>query len=238
MSRRTLGVFMGLGLLGVVLVSCGALRAPEGASGPIEAIPIATQADGFESQAGEESLPADETVTLQIVPGESQARFELDEILKGSPKHVVGTTDQVAGEILINIDDPSQIQVGTILVNARALSTDNNFRNRAIANSILETGTYEFITFAPTDIIGFPGSPVLGEPISFQIIGDLTVRDLTNEVVFDVSATPVSESRLEGSASATILRGDYDLTIPSVPQVADVSEEVILKLDFVAVPTS
>ncbi|MFA9491740.1 MAG: YceI family protein, partial [Anaerolineales bacterium] len=67
---------------------------------------------------------------------------------------------------------------------------------------------------------------------------DLTVRDVTNEVVFDVTATPVSDSRLEASATATIMRGDYGLTIPSVAQVADVSEEVILTLDFVAVPVS
>jgi polyisoprenoid-binding protein YceI len=245
MIRRTLGIFLSLGLLGAVLVSCAALSAPEEASAPIEAIPVATQAEVSENETGEEpqesealSPPAAGTVTLQIVQDESEARFELDEILKGSPKHVVGTTNQVAGEILINIDDPSAVQVGTIQVNARTLSTDNSFRNRAIANSILETGTYEFITFTPTEIVGFPESPVLGETISFQIIGDLTVRDVTNEVVFDVTATPVSDSRLEASATATIMRGDYGLTIPSVAQVADVSEEVILTLDFVAVPVS
>jgi polyisoprenoid-binding protein YceI len=245
MIRRTLGIFLSLGLLGAVLVSCAALSTPEEASAPIEAIPVDTQAEVSENETGEEpqesealSPPAAGTVTLQIVQDESEARFELDEILKGSPKHVVGTTNQVAGEILINIDDPSAVRVGTIQVNARTLSTDNSFRNRAIANSILETGTYEFITFTPTEIVGFPESPVLGETISFQIIGDLTVRDVTNEVVFDVTATPVSDSRLEASATATIMRGDYGLTIPSVAQVADVSEEVILTLDFVAVPVS
>jgi polyisoprenoid-binding protein YceI len=245
MIRRTLGIFLSLGLLGAVLVSCAALSTPEEASAPIEAIPVDTQAEVSENETGEEpqesealSPPAAGTVTLQIVQDESEARFELDEILKGSPKHVVGTTNQVAGEILINIDDPSAVRVGTIQVNARTLSTDNSFRNRAIANSILETGTYEFITFTPTEIVGFPESPVLGETISFQIIGSLTVRDVTNEVVFDVTATPVSDSRLEASATATIMRGDYGLTIPSVAQVADVSEEVILTLDFVAVPVS
>jgi polyisoprenoid-binding protein YceI len=245
MIRRILGVFMGLGLLSAVLISCAALSAPEEASAPIQAIPVATQADVVENEAGEESQepkadspPVAGTVTLQIVQDESEARFKIDEVLNGSPNTVVGTTNQVAGEILINIDDPPATQVGTIQVNARTLSTDNSFRNRAIANTILETGTYEFITFTPSEVIGFPESPVLGETISFQIIGNLTVRDVTNEVVFDVSATPVSESRLEGSASTTILRSDYGLKIPSVPRVADVSEEVILFLDFVAVPVS
>lgn len=245
MKPKVYPSFLALALSSVLLIGCGILSAPEEASAPIEALPVETEEDVIESDAVEEppeTIPeADSsagTVTLQIVQDESEARFELDEILKGSPKHVVGTTNQVAGEILINIDDPSAVRVGTIQVNARTLSTDNSFRNRAIANSILETGTYEFITFTPTEIVGFPESPVLGETISFQIIGDLTVRDVTNEVVFDVTATPVSDSRLEASATATIMRGDYGLTIPSVAQVADVSEEVILTLDFVAVPVS
>lgn len=245
MKPKAYPSFLALALSSVVLIGCGVLSAPEEASAPIEAIPVVTEAEVAESETVEEpqevapeKSAASGTVTLQIVQDESEARFELDEILNGSPKHVVGTTNQVAGEILINIDDPPAVQVGTIQVNARTLSTDNSFRNRAIANSILETGTYEFITFTPTEIVGFPESPVLGETISFQIIGDLTVRDVTNEAVFDVTATPVSDSRLEASATATILRGDFGLTIPTVQQVADVSEEVILTLDFVAVPVS
>jgi len=245
MKPKVYPSFLALALSSVVLIGCSVLSAPEEASAPIEAIPVVTEAEVAESETVEEpqevapeKSAASGTVTLQIVQDESEARFELDEILNGSPKHVVGTTNQVAGEILINIDDPPAVQVGTIQVNARTLSTDNSFRNRAIANSILETGTYEFITFTPTEIVGFPESPVLGETISFQIIGDLTVRDVTNETVFDVTTTPVSDSRLEASATATILRGDFGLTIPTVQQVADVSEEVILTLDFVAVPVS
>jgi hypothetical protein len=37
-------------------------------------------------------------------------------------------------------------------------------------------------------------------------------------------------------ASTTIQRGDFGLTIPNVPFVANVGEEVLLELDFVALP--
>jgi polyisoprenoid-binding protein YceI len=73
-----------------------------------------------------------------------------------------------------------------------------------------------------------------GEPFSFQISGDLTIRDITNEVTFEATVIPVSEARLEGAATATIQRGDYNLVIPNVPNVADVSEDVRLEVDFVA----
>ena len=68
----------------------------------------------------------------------------------------------------------------------------------------------------------------------FNVTGDLTVRDITQEITFQVTVTPVSETRLEGVAKATVLRSDYELNIPSVPNVANVSDEVRLEIEFVA----
>jgi hypothetical protein len=98
----------------------------------------------------------------------------------------------------------------------------------------VEAVKFEFINFAPTAVDGLPDSVTLGEAFSFQITGNLTIRDITNQVTFEATVTPVSETRLEGAATATIQRGDYNLAIPNVPNVADVSEDVQLEVDFVA----
>lgn len=103
-------------------------------------------------------------VIFQISPADSQVRFELDEDLRGSRVTVVGTTDQVAGEIAVNLADLAQTQVGVIQINARTLATDNNFRNRAIQNEILDTGANEFITFTPTAVNGLPPAPPWATP--------------------------------------------------------------------------
>jgi polyisoprenoid-binding protein YceI len=173
-------------------------------------------------------------VVFSIVQAESEVRFILGELLSGVPTTVVGATDQVAGEIAIDPENPVSTKVGVIRVNARTFATDNNFRNRAINNSILETGKFEYVTFSPSEIANFPENPSIGEALEFQISGDLTVRDITNPVTFDVVVTVVSENRLEGSASANIARADYGLQIPEVPRVADVDEEVLLEIEFVA----
>jgi polyisoprenoid-binding protein YceI len=173
-------------------------------------------------------------VVFSIVQAESEVRFTLGELLSGVPTTVVGATDQVAGEIAIDPENPASTKVGIIQVNARTFATDNNFRNRAINNSILDTGRFEYVTFTPSEITNFPENPSIGEALEFQISGDLTVRDVTNPVTFDVVVSAVSEKRLEGSASATIAREDYGLQIPEVPRVADVDEEVLLEIDFVA----
>lgn len=161
-------------------------------------------------------------------------RFTLNEVLRGEPKTVVGTSNQVAGQMAVDLADLSTAQVGLIQVNARTLATDNNFRNRAIRNVILETDDFEFITFAPTAISGLPDTAVPGAPLTFQIAGDLTIRDVTQTVTFDVTAAAVSETQLAGTAVATVQRADYNLVIPEVEGVADVDEAVRLEIDFVA----
>ncbi len=170
----------------------------------------------------------------EISQDESEVSFTLQEDLRGIRTTVVGLSNQVAGQIAVNLNDLSTTQVGIIQVNARTLLTDNNFRNNAIRNQILDTNQYEFITFTPTAINGLPDSVPVGETVSFEIVGDLTIRDITNEVVFTVTVTAVSEDRLEGTASTQVLRGDYNLVIPQVQGVANVTDEVLLEITLVA----
>ena len=200
-----------------------------------EAIEAGATASAPATAAPEPAPTASGGLTIfQINSAGSQARFELDEDLRGSRTTVVGTTNQVAGEVAVDLNDLSQTQVGIIQINARTLATDNNFRNRAIQNEILDTGAYELITFAPTAITGLPASAAVGETVNFTIEGNLTIRDITNRVTFAVQATAVSLTQITGTASTIIPRDAYGLTIPSVPNVANVEEEVELIIAFVA----
>lgn len=206
-----------------------------------EAYPAAQPAELLESYPAAEEATAENSGTAsgtatvyRIDQAASLVRFELNEELRGVPTLVVGTTDQVAGELSVNLSDLSTIQVGVLQINARTLLTDNNFRNRAIQNQILETNEYEFITFTPTAINGLPASVPLGESVQFSIAGDLTIRDITQPVEFTVEAVSMSETQIVGRASTTINRTHFDLNIPSAPGVANVEEEVDLYIDFTA----
>ena len=247
----------------VALTGCGVLQEPEAASGTIEAIPLETQSAGVAAtepalepaptEAQAEATTAPEPTAEAAAPTEapveepagtllvytidsaaSEVRFQLDEDLRGVRTTVIGVTDQVAGQLSVNLADLSQTQVGVIQINARTLVTDNNFRNRAIQNEILDTGSFEFITFTPTGIEGLPASASIGETISFALVGDLTIRDVPLPATFNVEATAVSETQITGSATAVVNRADFGLQIPSVPNVANVEEEVELYIDFTA----
>ena len=195
-----------------------------------------TQADTAKTTAAETAATTDTGLTVfQIDPAQSEARFIITEELRGQPKTVVGATNQVAGQLALNPSDLSTTQLGVIQVDARGLSTDSNQRNQSIRNRILNTDSYEYITFTPTSVTGLTGSGAPGQTYTFQIAGNLTIRDITQPVVFEATASADSLQQLTGTATTTVQRADYNLVIPSVPNVANVGESVILEIDFVAV---
>ena len=237
---------VGVAIVLVIVVGVGYafLREPEQATGPISALPIqdteTTNDDEKAQDLNEPTLQDSEAVddggvvNFHIDPAQSEVRFMIDEMLRGEPDTVVGITDQVAGEITINPSDFGSTQLGTIQVNARTFATDSELRDRAIRNRILATNQFEFITFVPTKILNFPPNVNLGESFTLQIVGQLSIRNITREETFEVMITPISESTMEGFATTVILRSNYGLSIPSVPQVADVGEEILLEIAFVA----
>ncbi len=243
MKVRTILITFAVLGFGGLAVFAYIVRPSAQASAPIEAVPIgatSTQASGDSSTesdaAAATSTPDDGSVLFQISQDESEVRFTLNEELRNVPTTVIGVSNQVAAEIVVNFADPVESAMSVVSINARTLATDSSLRNRAIQNEILDTGTYEFITFTPIAITGLPAAITLGQSFSFQITGDLTIRDVTRSVIFDVTITSVSETRLEGFASTTVLRTDFDLRIPNVPNVANVTDEVLLEIEFVAVP--
>lgn len=247
MVKRIIGAVIAVILILVGFVVYSVLKPPAEAGAPVTAIPITVQSSTATPAAaaqatsqpgadpGATQAAASGAVIYQIVPADSKVSFIIDEVLNGQPNTVVGTTDHVAGQIALDPSDPAGVQIGTIQVSARTLATDDNLRNRTIKNRILDTNTYEYITFTPTRLTGLPDQISFGTSYTFKIVGDLTIKDVTKEVSFDVTVTPADASKLEGSASTTILYKDFGIAIPQVPRVAGVDDAVALEIAFVAV---
>ncbi|MFZ4828436.1 MAG: YceI family protein [Phototrophicaceae bacterium] len=172
----------------------------------------------------------------RINAAESSVRFELDEDLRGDRITVVGTTKEVAGDIVLDFDNPAVSQLGTIRINARTLETDNPNRNRALRSRILMSAEdeFEFIDFTPTELMGLPEAIVVGETYTFEVVGDLPLIGTTLPATFSVEATLTSDTTLTGVATATINWADWGINIPEVPGVANIEEEATLIIEFVA----
>lgn len=196
-----------------------------------------TQAAAATDAASSAALPGTGGVQVyKIMQAESQASFKIYELLNGQDKDVIGVTDQVAGEVAVDPADLDTVQLGEILINARTLATDDNRRNNAIRNRILNTDQYEYISFKPTRVDGLSGAGAPGQAYTFQVTGDLTIRDVTQPVTFQVSVNAESPQRLTGSATASIKRSDFNLNVPNVPFVANVADLIDLAITFVLVP--
>jgi polyisoprenoid-binding protein YceI len=209
-------LLVGMGLL----AGCFALQEVEESSGQVEAPAVA-------SVAGDGRV-------YTIDPAQSQARFILNEVLNNQDTVVQGVTNNLGGQISLDLANPATAELSAIVVNARDIATDNQFRNRAIANRILQTGAYEFITFTPTQVAGLPATAAVGQTYTFQINGDLTITDQTLPVTFEATVTVVSAGELRGLATTTVRHADFALEIPFSQSVQAVDEEVVLEIEFVA----
>jgi len=175
-------------------------------------------------------------IVFRISQGDSQAEYTINEVLNGADKTVVGTTTEVAGDILLNLSDLSQSEIGEISINARTFATDDDRRDNSVARFILqsESDANEFITFQPTSMSALPESAAVGDTLEFQVTGDLSIAGVTQVVTFNVTATLEAENQLLGTAETAVNYADFNLTIPDVPFVASVEDQVVLTLDFVA----
>jgi polyisoprenoid-binding protein YceI len=204
------------------------------ASVPVSAIPLTTMTVDMTGAQAAQTVATSGAPVYEIQSSESTARFIVDEVLRGSPYTVVGTTSQVAGQVAFDPADPSSAKVGTILIDARTLTTDDDSRTRAIGNRILNTDQYEYISFTPTQVSGLPASATVGQSFTIEATGDLTIRDVTKQATFDITVTPAVDGTLDGSATTTIHYADWGVSIPSVPFVASVDNDLVLQLDFSA----
>jgi polyisoprenoid-binding protein YceI len=180
--------------------------------------------------------PTDGATLFTIDSSSSKATFTIDEVLFGNPNTVVGETDKVAGQILVNAQDSSKSRVGEIKIDVSTLVTDNDLRNRTLQGRILQTDTAanQYATFVAKSITGLPESIAVGQQVSFKITGDLTMHQVTKTVTFDATVKAVSDKQITGTASTTVKYSDFGISVPDVPSVTGLGDMVKLALDFTA----
>lgn len=146
---------------------------------------------------------------------------------------VVGTTPGVTGQIQINPDAPDIVQAAQFTVDMTGLATDQNRRDEWLIENAITTGLFPQATFVATSASGLPEALTEGEEISFDLTGDLTVRDVTNSVTFQVTAV-LSANSIEGTATLPLKLTDFGITPPDFANTLTVADEFTIEVDLTA----
>ncbi|MFQ5854363.1 MAG: YceI family protein [Anaerolineae bacterium] len=100
-----------------------------------------------------------------------------------------------------------------------------------LRRNTLQTDRFPVAELVPIEARGLPSPlPESGE-IAFQLVGDLTIRDVTQQVVWDMTARIAGEE-VVGQAQTSLTFDDFNLTPPRVPLVLSVEDNIRLEMDL------
>jgi polyisoprenoid-binding protein YceI len=204
-------------------------------SAPTLIAPTATSAP---AAAPTESTAAGDPSTqlYRIDATQSEVRYEVNETIFRNNRFqtAIGRTQGIAGDILIDFTQPANSRIGDIVIDVSQFTSDESRRDNFIRRNFLESSRYPLATFVTNAIEGLPAQVAEGEAVAFTISGDLTVKETTRSVTWNVALTWAGD-RLTGSASTEILMSEFGVGPIQIPLLAT-EDNVKLFFDFVALP--
>jgi polyisoprenoid-binding protein YceI len=118
-------------------------------------------------------------------------------------------------------------------VDISQFTSDSARRDNAIRERFLESNRFPIATFIPNQVEGVPQDYQEGQQIEIQVSGDLTVRDVTKPVTFDVTLEGSGDT-ITGEATTMILMSDFGFGPISIGGILNTEDEVVVHFRFVA----
>ena len=230
-----------VGLLSVMLVmlaaGCAQALAPT-ISAPSPAAPTsaAPSAATVKAPAAATAAPggsSGDTVRLVVVPSKSKANYRVREQLANvsAPSDAVGVTSAISGTLVGKIDGTLVPGESKFVVDVSTLKSDASQRDNFLRQSVLQTSRYPNVTFVPTSAAGLPTAVPSSGQAAFKLTGDLTVKDVTKPITWDVTCATASSTEGSCHATTSFAFADVGLTIPRVFTVLSIVDKITLELD-------
>ncbi len=142
----------------------------------------------------------------------------------------VGSTQQMLGQIEFNPDDLS-LGRSYFAVLISSLQSNLARRDETIRESDLESSRYPVAEFTAKSIENLPADYQKGEEVGFDLLGDITIREITQPVTFDVTAT-VTDENLEGVMIADLRMTDFGFNPPNWAGIFEVEDDFQIEVEF------
>lgn len=146
------------------------------------------------------------------------------------PSDAIGKTNAITGSITLNSDGTIDSS-SKFTVDVSTLKSDEAMRDGYVARGILQSNKYPLVTFVPTKVDGFPAVLPTSGNLAFTLTGNLTIRDVTRPVTWQVNGT-ANNNEATGQAVTTFKFEDFNLPQPRVPVVLSVQDQITLTVSM------
>jgi polyisoprenoid-binding protein YceI len=178
-------------------------------------------------------ITQDTGVRLVVAPNGNTVRYLVREQLAGFdfPNDAVGETSDVTGSVVFNAEGDVISEESRVVVDITGLTSDRERRDGYIQRRTLESETYPTVELVPFLVRGlqFP-LPTSGTG-TFDIVGNLTIRDVTEVTSWRVTAQ-FGDGIMTGTARTEFTFGEFGMEKPSVASVLSVADAIRLEFDF------
>ncbi len=206
---------------------------PTATSAPVA--PANIPAESTTAPSASTSAGAD-VIKLVIVSDKSQAQYRVREQLAqvSLPSDAIGKTNAISGSIVGKADGTILSEQSKFTVDMRTLQSDRSQRDNFLRGQILQTSKYPTATFVPTQATGLPSTFPPAGPVSFKLIGDMTILSTTKPLTWDVNCdAPTGGGNAGVCHAATSFKfEDFGIPQPRVPVVLSVVDNITLELDL------
>lgn len=164
--------------------------------------------------------------SFEVASGE--ARYRVREQLVGIGfAEAVGTTKAVKGQVSLQEGRAS----GEFVVDLRELKSDQTRRDNYLRQNTLQTDRFPTATFRPKAVEGLPNPLPQSGKFPVRVVGELTIRDVTEEVAWE------GEAEFKGQEVRVVLRTEFPfekfkLVQPRVAVVLSVENRIRLEVDL------
>lgn len=192
------------------------------------------------------ATPADPSSTVRtfaIDPSASEAAYIVDEQffedalsklgINPGPAVVTGRTRAISGQLALDLADLPASPLGSFRVDMTTLQTDQPSRDRWIRENGPNFNRYPTAEFIAASAAGLPATAPLGQEVMFTLSGDLTIREVTRPVTFNVTAR-LDGDVLTGVARADLLMSDFGIEPPSFLRTLTVADPFKLEITLTA----
>lgn len=196
-------------------------------------VPAASTSTGSAITAATSAAP----IRYVTAPTGNSARYRVREQLAGFdlPNDAVGETKSVTGTISADSKGNVIAAESKFVIDVTNLVSDKQRRDGFVRGRVLETAQYPTVTFVPTGARGLSAPIPKNGSLTFDLLGDLTVRNLTRPTTWRVMAQFTGD-HVTGSAKTGFTFNDFSIQQPKVPVVLSVADSIHLELDFDMMP--